>query len=72
MKINDPKINEDMYRWALKLIVSFERIDAIESRKLSIDRKKYKNSPKPTVLIFLPGIHEIEEMYKTLEKWRAL
>lgn len=61
-----------MYIWALKLIVCFERFDVEDSRTLGISNEVYKREPKPTVLIFLPGINEIREMYRTLEQWRNL
>lgn len=34
-----------------------------------IDLETYNKQPKPTVLIFLPGIYEIRQMYQRLEDW---
>lgn len=61
-----------MYRCALRLIVFFERIDKIHSESEGIDPETYEKNPKPTVLIFLPGIFEIKQMYQRLDEWAVL
>lgn len=61
-----------MYRCALRLIVFFERIDRLHSKARGVDDETYEKNPKPTVLIFLPGIFEIKQMYQHLEDWKLL
>lgn len=70
--MNAPNISEQMYRCALRLIVFFERIDRMHSAEEGIDDETYEKKPKPTVLIFLPGIFEIKQMYSRLEEWSFL
>ncbi|XP_041969908.1 probable ATP-dependent RNA helicase spindle-E isoform X2 [Aricia agestis] len=53
-------INPEMYHLVVKLINAFEQIDLQEEYK---DRSE---ADLPSVLIFLPGIHEIEELYNCL------
>lgn len=67
-----PEISEQMYRCALRLIALFERVDRIHSEIDGIDSRTYEKSPKPTILIFLPGIFEIKQMYQRLEEWRFM
>lgn len=62
-------ISEQMYQMALKLIVFFEKVDEKHSISGGIDIETYKNSPKPSVLIFLPGIYEIKQMHQRLDEW---
>ncbi|XP_075222041.1 tudor domain containing 9 protein spindle E isoform X2 [Lycorma delicatula] len=52
---NIPKIEEKAYNYVVSIIKAFDFIDEAES-----DRKG-------SVLIFLPGIHEIELLYEELE-----
>lgn len=54
---------------ALKLIVFFERIDRKHAIAENIDIETYEKRPKPSVLVFLPGIYEIKQMYQRLEDW---
>lgn len=61
-----------MYRAALRLIVFFERIDRMHSEAAGVDTDTYEKNPKPTVLVFLPGIFEIKQMYQRLEEWRLM
>lgn len=58
-----------MYRAALRLIIFFERWDRMNCGS---DTKTYESGPKPTVLVFLPGIFEIRQMYHRLEEWAFL
>lgn len=67
--ITEPDISEQMYRAALRLIIFFERWDRMNSGS---DIKAYESGPKPTVLVFLPGIFEIRQMYHRLEEWAFL
>ena len=71
-RMNMPEISEQMYRCALRLIALFERVDRIHSEVDGIDSQTYERSPKPTILIFLPGIFEIKQMYQRLEEWRLM
>lgn len=67
--ITEPDISEQMYRAALRLIIFFERWDRMNCGS---DTKTYESGPKPTVLVFLPGIFEIRQMYHRLEEWAFL
>ncbi|XP_045519372.1 probable ATP-dependent RNA helicase spindle-E [Pieris brassicae] len=59
--MNDtPQITMEMHHLVVKLVNGFESID---SQGHSID---ISNDNLPSVLIFLPGIHEIEELYTCL------
>lgn len=68
-RLDFPRVSEEMYKWAIRLIMLFERKDKLEN---TLPAEEYERNPKPTVLIFLPGIFEIEEMYNMLEKWCLL
>lgn len=58
---NNPGISSELYTIALHLINRFDEID----RKEQSD-----NSERASVLIFLPGIHEIIEMDTVLkDQW---
>lgn len=61
-----------MWRCAERLIVYFDHIDRTQARKQGISKEEYKNSAKPTVLVFLPGIYEIKQMYDRLDRWAHL
>lgn len=61
---DEPGIDNDLYSMAVTLINRFESIDDAE---LSMARDGITN---PAVLIFLPGINEINRMRKELaDKW---
>lgn len=71
--IAQPRVLDEQYTWALRLIVMFERMDRMEwMAKDGRSPEEYQNMPKPTVLVFLPGIHEIMVMYRLLEEWKYL
>lgn len=72
LSVAKPKVFDEQYTWALKLICLFERLDRIEWSETGQSIEKYDNSPKPTILVFLPGIHEIMVMYRLLEEWKYL
>ncbi|CAG9565445.1 unnamed protein product [Danaus chrysippus] len=59
-KSNEPVILPPMYHLVVKLVNAFEQIDKQEEYS---DRSE---ADLPSVLIFLPGIHEIEELYASL------
>ncbi|XP_061384451.1 probable ATP-dependent RNA helicase spindle-E [Danaus plexippus] len=59
-KSNEPVILPPMYHLVVKLVNAFEHIDKQEEYS---DRSE---ADLPSVLIFLPGIHEIEELYASL------
>lgn len=71
-KINLPEITEQQYDWAVKLIIFLERMDRKHSAADGIDVKTYESQPKPTILVFLPGIFEIKQMYQRLEEWTRM
>lgn len=58
LKLAEPRIENNGYELAALLIEVFHTIDIIEHES------KFLGS----VLIFLPGLHEIELMYDALEK----
>lgn len=53
LKVKNPVISEELLSVAMNLISSFDQFDN-------------KADSLPTVLIFLPGIHEIKLMYSLL------
>lgn len=57
---------------AERLVAYFERLDIMEARASKMSMDAYNKGPKPTVLIFLPGIYEIKQMYERLERWTQL
>uniref|UniRef100_A0A1A9UTM0 Probable ATP-dependent RNA helicase spindle-E n=1 Tax=Glossina austeni TaxID=7395 RepID=A0A1A9UTM0_GLOAU len=62
----DPGISQEMYTIALKLIVV---IDNIEKQEVKLSLSADNSVPvKTSILIFLPGINEIDLMYKKLEQ----
>jgi HrpA-like RNA helicase len=64
--LNEPKITEKMILFCIKLINVFDDIDS----KSEYDYEDIKDldgeKPRYAVLIFLPGIWEIEQMYNLL------
>ncbi|XP_039757557.1 probable ATP-dependent RNA helicase spindle-E [Pararge aegeria] len=59
-KTDEPVILPEMYHLVIKLVNAFEQIDKKEEYT---DRSE---ANLPSVLIFLPGIYEIEELYACL------
>ncbi|KAM7362904.1 tudor domain containing 9 protein spindle E [Cochliomyia hominivorax] len=63
--VAEPGISMEMYRLALKLIIV---IDNIEKQEVALSLNASTNAVNSTsILIFLPGINEIEHMCKRLE-----
>ncbi|XP_063539253.1 probable ATP-dependent RNA helicase spindle-E [Cydia strobilella] len=60
-KAHEPNIITEMYHLVVKLVNAFEQIDMTEDH--ITDRSE---ADLPSVLIFLPGINEIEEQYNAL------
>jgi len=60
MDILSPGISKDMYALCVKLIVIIDNIENAE-----VDRQ---GNSKASILVFLPGINEIGEVYKKLEE----
>lgn len=56
-----------MYKLCIQLIAVCEKFDAQEANQMS-----YRNMLpyKASILIFLPGLYEIETIYKMIEKWQ--
>jgi len=54
MDLSKTQIDEDGYETAVTLVEAF-------------DKMKVDNDDKKSVLIFLPGIYEIEEMHRRME-----
>lgn len=61
--IGNPCIETSMYAGVRRLIVILERIDRMDQQAMV----KACHS-RPTILIFLPGILEIETLYNHLEE----
>lgn len=60
-------ISVDLYRIALHLINCFDEIDKSETSE------ENRNDEWPTVLVFLPGIHEIIQMDNILtDQWSSV
>lgn len=72
LDVNQPKLFDEQYTWAMRLICLLERMDRIEFTNKGGSLEEYKCRPKSTVLVFLPGIHEIMVMYRYLEEWKYL
>lgn len=64
---DDPGITIDMYKLCLQLIAVCEKLDTQEENQTS-----YRNllPYKASILIFLPGLYEIETLYKMIEAWQ--
>ncbi|KAI8129774.1 putative ATP-dependent RNA helicase spindle-E [Lucilia cuprina] len=63
--VTEPGISPEMYRLVLKLIIV---IDNIEKQEVALSLNSQTNAANSTsILIFLPGINEIEQMCKRLE-----
>lgn len=61
---NNPAIAPDLYRIALYLINRFDKFDQKELAE------QFDSRERPTVLVFLPGIHEIIEMETVIkDQW---
>uniref|UniRef100_A0A2H1VSJ0 SFRICE_012151 n=1 Tax=Spodoptera frugiperda TaxID=7108 RepID=A0A2H1VSJ0_SPOFR len=60
-KTDEPTIAPEMHHLVLKLLNAFEHIDKHEDQISDRD-----DAELPSVLIFLPGIHEIEDLYSCL------
>lgn len=62
----NPSIPVDLYQIALHLINRFDDIDKKELPNEDQDER-------PTILVFLPGIHEITQMETVLnDNWKSL
>ncbi|KNC34771.1 hypothetical protein FF38_01968 [Lucilia cuprina] len=66
VSLNDPGISVEMYNLALKLIIVIDNIEK-QDAAFSADPDVDENN-KTSILIFLPGINEIEQMCKKLEQ----
>lgn len=60
--VDNPTISDAAYKACVKLVKAFEHIDELENKQHNISRKH-----KGSVLIFLPGIKEIETLFDLLE-----
>ncbi|KAK3926135.1 putative ATP-dependent RNA helicase spindle-E [Frankliniella fusca] len=67
----DPYIHEKTYDLAVNLIIHFDKMEkeafVEEHKRPPTEEDKYKKD----VLVFLPGIHEIETMYELLVRRRT-
>ncbi|KAL9900670.1 putative ATP-dependent RNA helicase spindle-E isoform 1-T2 [Glossina fuscipes fuscipes] len=61
----NPGIDVEMYNLALKLIIV---IDSIEKKEADFNPDSSMDANRIAILIFLPGINEIDQMYKRLEQ----
>ncbi|XP_014470956.1 PREDICTED: probable ATP-dependent RNA helicase spindle-E isoform X2 [Dinoponera quadriceps] len=57
----EPKVTKSMIKFCAKMIIAFDQIDQINH-----DGKGKGGEARHTVLVFLPGIYEIEELYAFL------
>lgn len=63
----EPKVTPAMIEFCTKLIIAFDRIDASnddddDKEENGKDTCPFASSQRHTVLVFLPGIYEIEEL----------
>ncbi|GBP03915.1 Probable ATP-dependent RNA helicase spindle-E [Eumeta japonica] len=63
MKQEEPIVNPELHKVVLHLLESFENIDKKEDHY-----KNIHDANLPSVLIFLPGINEIEELFNYLQE----
>ncbi|KAM7364026.1 putative ATP-dependent RNA helicase spindle-E isoform 2-T2 [Cochliomyia hominivorax] len=66
VSLNDPGISAEMYNLALKLLIVIDNIEK-QDAVFNTDPDNDENHKK-SILIFLPGINEIEYMCKKLEQ----
>ncbi|VVD01565.1 unnamed protein product [Leptidea sinapis] len=60
--LNNLKLSTDMHHLVVKLVNAFEYIDKTEE----FEKDDISEEDLPSVLIFLPGINEIEDLYSCL------
>lgn len=66
--VDDPQISDLSFDIAVRLIMRLDSID-FETFQIQYGRKPSdQDNYKPAVLVFLPGIHEIEEMFERLDE----
>ncbi|XP_044023708.1 ATP-dependent RNA helicase TDRD9 isoform X3 [Siniperca chuatsi] len=65
--IDDPHISVEMYNLAISLIQSFDEMEGKDSGKAE-KQGGMTSSERGSVLVFLPGIHEISYMQEALAK----
>lgn len=58
----NPEITTEMHHLVVKLVNGFELME----NQANSNSDMAKDERVPSVLIFLPGIHEIEELYMCL------
>lgn len=58
--LENPTISDAAYKACVKLVQAFEHIDELENKSHT------SPMPKGSVLIFLPGIREIETLFDLL------
>lgn len=56
MELNKPQIEESGYETAIHLVKAFDEMEA-----------QMNNQKRASVLIFLPGIFEIEELHRLMD-----
>ncbi|XP_015109317.1 probable ATP-dependent RNA helicase spindle-E [Diachasma alloeum] len=62
VKAHEPEVSKEMLQFAASLMKLMNRIDE------EVDRFGSSSSTdRPTILVFLPGIHEIEELHNLLD-----
>ncbi|XP_035529737.1 ATP-dependent RNA helicase TDRD9 [Morone saxatilis] len=67
--IDDPHITVEMYNLAISLIQSFDEMEGKDSRsRIAETGGGRTSSERGSVLVFLPGIHEIRYMQEALAK----
>ncbi|GAB0093242.1 Probable ATP-dependent RNA helicase spindle-E [Sergentomyia squamirostris] len=66
---NEPDITPEMYTLAAKLVLACDRIEKKDLENRAHDDRDEKDSIHTSVLVFLPGIHEIHQLHKELDKF---
>ncbi|XP_074516874.1 ATP-dependent RNA helicase TDRD9 isoform X1 [Sebastes fasciatus] len=68
--LDDPHISVEMYNLAISLIQSFDEMEGKDPSLSSKTEKKggLTSSERGSVLVFLPGLHEISYMHEALSK----
>lgn len=60
---SEPRVTQSMIEFCTKIIIAFDRIDNNDEKEKKRETSISTSSQRHTVLVFLPGIYEIEELH---------
>lgn len=68
MDLSSATISQEMYILAMKLLVVIDNIEkAEENQQQLLDKTTSPSSSSASILVFLPGLYEIDEMCRKIE-----